>query len=129
MTDADVLTRSDEHIAEIADSLGLSDGHTAKAQLLAERADMEHPINRSPAVVAAGSVYLAGLLVNEKHTQPVVAEAAGVSEAALRACYREQARHEGLPLRDRSQSADKQTGWWPSLRRRVGAWLSGGGER
>ncbi len=67
-----------------------------RAEGFARRADHEHPINRSPGVVAASAVYLAALLENEKITQRPLADGAGVSTTAIRECYHELFEHEGL---------------------------------
>lgn len=96
-----------ELVPNICSDLGLSQEATAKASKIAERVDYEYPINRSPSVVAASSVYLAGLLVNEKRPQHEVASAAGVTEVSIRAAYPEICDHEGIPI-DRNKSRDTE---------------------
>lgn len=98
---------ANEQVADICRALGLSGEATQKAQAIAERVDYEYPINRSPSVVAASSVYIAGLLVNEKRVQHEIADAAGVSEGSIRDAYPEICDHEGIPI-DRSQGKDTQ---------------------
>lgn len=58
-----------------------------RARRFAAAADLRHDIQRAPTVLGAGAVYTAALLENEKVTQPVVAEAAGVGEASLRNAF------------------------------------------
>jgi len=95
------LALASEQIDDTVDGLGLSQQCVAKAAGFAKRADFEHPINRSPSAVAAGSVYLAALLVNEKVTQATISETADVSRVAIRNAYQDIADHEGIPLRTR----------------------------
>jgi len=71
-----------------------SDELEQRARTLARRAERSYPINRTPRVMAAAAIYLAGLLVNEKLTQAEVCEASGVSEPAIREGYIELCEHE-----------------------------------
>lgn len=64
----------------------------------AKRADMEHPINRSPRVVAGASIYLAALLCNEAVTQSEIHNSCDVSMVAIREAYQEIAECEGIEL-------------------------------
>ncbi|QGX95915.1 hypothetical protein EI982_14535 [Haloplanus rallus] len=95
------LSLASDQIDDVVDGLGLSEECIAKATGYAERADFEHPINRSPSAVAAGAVYLASRMVNEKRTQAVLSDSAGVSRVAIRNAYQEIAEHEGIPSRTR----------------------------
>jgi transcription initiation factor TFIIIB Brf1 subunit/transcription initiation factor TFIIB len=99
MTDS--LTFANELVDEIADGLGLSEQCLDRATAYAKRADFDHPINRSPSAVAAGSVYLAALMVNEKVTQATLSESSDVSRVAIRNAYQDIAQHEGISLRNR----------------------------
>ncbi|RDZ39392.1 hypothetical protein C5B91_20050 [Haloferax sp. Atlit-10N] len=113
-----------ELVDDVVDEL---DGYVSnecrdKAFDLARRAELTHPINRSPKVVAASAVYLAGLLVNEKQTQEVVAEAGDVSEPSIRDCYNEMAIHEGYKTEDEGPYV--RVGRDPSILGRVRGWLS-----
>ena len=92
MTELDLAS---DRVDEIADELDLSDRVTERANELAEAADFEYPINRSPNVVAAASVYLAGVLYNEKRYQHEISEIVDVSEAAIGSCNQELLKHEG----------------------------------
>lgn len=104
-----------DEVDVIVDELALSNEARERAREMAERADFEHPINRTPEAVAAGAVYLAGCLVNEKQTQEVVADAAGVHTVTVRNAYRELAECEGFEIEDQS-SDDEDSG---GRRRRV----------
>ncbi|GAA0304153.1 hypothetical protein [Halarchaeum salinum] len=55
-----------------------------RARGYARRAELEHPINRSPRAVAAASVYLAAMMNGEKATQAAVSGAVGVNPQTLR---------------------------------------------
>lgn len=95
------LTFASDLIEDVVDGLGLSQKCIKRATGYAKRADFEHPINRSPSATAAGAVYLAALLVNEKVTQADISETADVSRVAIRNAYQEIAEHEGFALEDR----------------------------
>jgi|GEM_PF-2947862 len=98
---SDSLTLASDLIEDVVDGLELSQQCVDRTMKFAERADFEHPINRSPSATAAGAVYLAALLVNEKETQARVADSAGVSRVAVRNAYQEIAEHEGIDLGSR----------------------------
>lgn len=70
----------------------------------AHKADMEYPINRSPKSVAAGSIYFASLLCNEKITQSKLSESVNVSESAIRESYLDIAEAEGFDIRRERQT-------------------------
>lgn len=93
------LALASDEVDPLIDALGLSDECREKARAYAERADYEHPINRSPTVTAAGTVYIAALLVNEKRTQREIARAADVNEASVRAAYSEIDKYERITAR------------------------------
>lgn len=100
------LEFASDKVASFCDDIDadLSDEVRTQATDYARRADYEHPINRSPNVVAAASIYLAGLLLTHrmprhKLTQTDVADACGVSDVALRDCYQELADYENITLR------------------------------
>lgn len=92
------LTMAADRVDGVVDQLDVSDEVRGLATEFADRADWDHPINRSPAAVAAGAIYLAGLLANEKRTQAAIAEAGDVSEVAIRQTYVEIAEHEDIPM-------------------------------
>jgi len=85
-----------EDVTPICEALDLTVDVIDLAAAFYERALIEHPINRTPRVVAAGAVYLAALMENEKVTQEAVAEQSGVSVVSIRDAYLEIADHEGL---------------------------------
>jgi hypothetical protein len=102
-------TRADDAEREarrIATALNLSEGATTRAVQAARLAVLEYPINRRPDSVAAGAVYYAGLMQNDRRPQRVVADAASVSEVTIRDTYREIADCEGLDL---SSGSDETT--------------------
>lgn len=90
---ADLQLASDR-VEDVTDGLDVGDDVAEYAYELAERADLQHPINRTPDVVAASAVYFAGQLSAHPVTQEEVAEAAGVSLGAIRDGWRELAWHE-----------------------------------
>lgn len=112
---------------DLARSLGLSNEVVEQAVAYATRAYAEHPINRAPSSIAAGAVYWAALLENEKRTQRAVADAADTTEVSIRATYREIAEYEGsrLPEPDTPRS-NRGAGRPPSLFQRAGELLRGG---
>lgn len=77
-----------------------------RAGWLAQRAALEHPMNRTPRGTAAGAIYLAALLCNDTITQGEIVEDLDVGETALRGCYRELAEHEGLVFESRTGASD-----------------------
>ena len=96
MTDLTDLDLGQPKVEPICTALDVSEAVQDDATALARRADFEYPVNKSGAAIAAGAVYLQCLLHNEKRTQEAVAEAAGVSEMAIRNVYRDLATHEGF---------------------------------
>lgn len=65
-----------------------SDSMENKARALAARSEWEHPVNRTPSAIAAGAIYMAGLLCNEKVPQSEVKEATGVATVTTSETYR-----------------------------------------
>jgi len=53
-------------------------------------------INQRPSSIAAGAVYLCGLLFNEKHSQLEMVEVTGISRSTLRKAYHRIAEGEGF---------------------------------
>lgn len=76
-----------ERVPDVAAELPISNEATELAVEYATTADKSAEINKSPSVVAAASLYLSCLFVNETQTQRVVADAAGVSPVSVRNCY------------------------------------------
>lgn len=98
---ADLQLASDR-IEDVTDGLDVDDDVADHAYELAERADLMHPMNRSPDVVAASAVYFASQHSVDSLTQEEVAEAADVSLGAIRDGWRELARHEDSDFVDSS---------------------------
>jgi transcription initiation factor TFIIIB Brf1 subunit/transcription initiation factor TFIIB len=69
-----------------------------RASEIAERCDLQHPINRAPSTIAASAVYVIALAENEPRTQMEVSEAADVSRVAIRNGYQEIREYETIPL-------------------------------
>jgi len=103
------LQLASEKVEDVTADLEVSEAVTENAIEVAKRADMKYPVNRSPRVVAASAVYLVGLLENEKKTQQEIAEAGDVATVSIRECYRELARHEGIPLPEDQRKMEGQT--------------------
>jgi len=106
-----------EQVADMVDNLDewYSEELIEKAEEYAKRADYEHPINRSPKAVAAGSIYLASMLVNEPMTQTEIKEHCDVSTVAIRESYREIAEYEDIQLRrTRKGKRHDMDSWRPS---------------
>jgi len=81
----------------LCEDVGLGEQATKEAVGYAERSVIEHPINRTSRVVAAGAVYLgAKMNPGEYVTQEVVSDHGDVSIASIRDAYLEIAEHEGL---------------------------------
>lgn len=70
--------------AVAARELRLSTETIEEAQGYARRAELEHPINRTPRAIAAASVYLAAMMNAEKETQDAVCEVVGCRTLTLR---------------------------------------------
>lgn len=81
------LVFAHDRVPEVASELSISDEATELAVEYATTADKSAEINKSPSVVAAASLYLSCLFVDETQTQRVVADAAGVSPVSVRNCY------------------------------------------
>lgn len=94
------LTVAADLVPEITSELELSDEVEDRALEFAERYDSTDPdgvsLNAAPSTIASGAVYAAGLLHNEKRTQPAIAEVSGVSEPAIREAYLEILDREGI---------------------------------
>jgi len=119
MTDLSLAT---DEVDPIVDALDLSNEVREKAHDLADQADYEWPVNRAPSVVAAGAVYAAALLCNEKRTQETVADAADVSTVAIRDAYQELLHHDGYthPSADETVNAPEPS---RHLLRRIRRWM------
>ncbi len=104
MTELEDLARTPALVQTFCDALDrrVSEAFRADAHDLAKRAELHHPINRSPSTVAAAAIYLTSIRGYGGFTQGEVADAGGVSEVAIRNCYPEIAEAEGLTL-SRSQ--------------------------
>jgi len=78
-------------VSEILDDVDrqTSQAFDEKASKFAREAELEQPINRRPSSIAAGAVYAAGLLVNEKLTQEDVEAASEVRASTIRQAYRD----------------------------------------
>jgi len=115
-----------EQVADMVDALDewYSEELIEQAEAYAKRADFEHPINRSPKAVAAGSIYLASMLVNEPMTQTEIKENCDVSTVAIRDSYHEIAEYEGINLRrtgtGKRNDMDSWRPTWDELKSRVG---------
>lgn len=81
------LVFAHDRVPEVASELPISNEAVEMAVEYATTADKSAEINKSPSVVAAASLYLSCLFVNETQTQRVVADAAGVSPVSVRNCY------------------------------------------
>jgi transcription initiation factor TFIIIB Brf1 subunit/transcription initiation factor TFIIB len=124
---SDSLQLGHERVPAIADELDLSDEAREQAVAYAERADYDYPINRSPDVVAAASIYLVASLINEKRTQEEVATAAEVSIPSIRDAYQELAEQEGFRFGSRREKAstDPNETTWVTMRKRLRRWIRG----
>jgi len=67
----------------LANLKDVSQAVIARAYEFAETADQNAEVQGQPTTVAAASIYLAGLVENEKVTQAEVADAAGGAERAI----------------------------------------------
>ena len=118
-------TTAPEHARQFADDLDLSHEVMMKAVGYADEYGLNATTSRAPQSVAAGAVYFAAFLVNEKRTQGEVSEVAGVSEVTIREAYRDIAEAEGFDV-GRDSEQDEGTGKVPRmidrLRGRVTSW-------
>jgi hypothetical protein len=90
MTPAD-LTLAPDCLPSVLDGLDAGEDTARYAGYLCERYDSTDPdapsLSQSPSAIAAGAVYLSGLLHGESWSQGDVAEAAGVAVPTIRVCY------------------------------------------
>lgn len=92
-------------VSRFGDELGMSEETVRTAEWILECASEDGiTTGRSPTSLAAGALYAAGLLCNEKHTQQAVADVAQVSVVTIRDRYQEQVaaigEHVDRPLND-----------------------------
>lgn len=73
-----------DRVGQVAGAVDLDGGAADHAHHIAEQADWEWGINRSPSALAAAAVWLAAIEYGESHTQRTVAAAADCSAVALR---------------------------------------------
>lgn len=85
----------------------IDDQTVEAARTLAERADLEHPINGPAKGIAAGALYLASLLCDVTLSQRQVAEAADVCERTVHNYYEAIADHEGESAIDGRYDAER----------------------
>lgn len=90
-----------------------------RARGFAVRAELNHPINRAPSTIAAGSIRVASLLVNEKLTQTEIAEAVDVSRSSIGTIEHEIVDHEGLQRSDSDDPEAVAPRWRRMVRRLV----------
>mgnify|MGYP006289378023 CR=1 FL=1 len=102
------LTFGSEKVSDIAKRMDLPGDVVEKAEWLAKRADFEHPINRSPDVIAAGAVYIACRLHNERRYRGEVTDVSGVSKQSITECYQEICYHEDILLGKETKLGRKQ---------------------
>lgn len=120
-----------EHVPEVVDELGVSDDVEELATDYATRYGLRGELGRTPRAVASASVYLAGLLCNEKKTQREVSDAADVSRVAIRETYQLIAEGEGYDLgrakydssRSTEDGADVDARDVDGLLKRLGGWF------
>lgn len=94
-------------VSDICEELDLSEEVTDAAEEFAHAAWVEHPINAAAKDVAAGAVYLAAFMKNEKRVQEDVADAAGTSVRQVRTYYRKIGVHEGI-LEPRENDSERE---------------------
>lgn len=82
------LTFAYDLVEPIVEEVGLSQDVRRRAEAIAGKWDMFHSYGEAPRTIAAASVYVAGLLENEKVTQSEVGAAAGCSAPSIREAYR-----------------------------------------
>lgn len=117
-----------EYARMYAIELDLTDEATEKAVKMADEHGLNASTSRQPQSVAAGAVYFAALLSNEKATQAEVSEVAGVSALTIRNAYQEIVEAEGfLSEYDAQLSDDEQDSLLERVYDRVQARLGGGG--
>ena len=88
-----------DYIPRFATELELSDESQVKAIKIAEKSKNKGLANgKGPSGVAAAALYIASLMVNERKSQKVIAEVAGVTEVTLRNRYKELSENLNLAL-------------------------------
>jgi transcription initiation factor TFIIIB Brf1 subunit/transcription initiation factor TFIIB len=87
-----------EHAEDYVDDLGLSEEVRHLSLTWSMRYGVSDPIGKAPHVVAAGAVYAAALMRNEKVTQKRLNEVSGAHTGSIRRSYRTILMEEGLNL-------------------------------
>ena len=119
-------TLVDEYLSNLPE--WTSDEYAETARDMARNAELNEPINRAPSSIAAGAIYGAGLIVNEKRTQAEVIAACDVSEPTLRKAYTEILEADGYEIEPDS-SPGRTPGPIVRLRRTAESLFSGGESR
>lgn len=101
-------TTAPEHVDAILAELKLSSVTKSHARELAERYDGDFGL--APLSVAAGAVYWAALVENDKVTQARVEDASGVTNPTIRRAYRRIAEAEGYDVAPRTRDAGDEDG-------------------
>ena len=77
-------------IPQIAAKVGISERTQQKAVEILQRAtELRATAGKSPIGLAATALYMACIICDEKHTQAMIANAAGITEITIRNRYRE----------------------------------------
>lgn len=83
-------TKPEDYAQRFCSELGLSGDVFAKTmEILRDASDNELTSGRGPTGVAAASIYISSILLNERRTQKEVADVAGVTEVTIRNRYKE----------------------------------------
>ena len=92
-------TRPQDYIQRFCSELKLSGEVKSKAlEILKVATEKELTSGRGPTGVAAASIYVASILLNERRTQREVAEVAGVTEVTIRNRYKELTEKLNIPV-------------------------------
>ena len=92
-------TKPQDYVQRFCSGLNLSiDVQNKAMEILKDAEEMELTSGRGPTGVAAGSIYISSILVNERRTQKEVADVSGVTEVTIRNRYKELVERLGIEV-------------------------------
>lgn len=83
------ISQPEDFVDRFCSDLGMNNDVRAQAYEIIEMLHKtEYTNGRSPTVIAAGAIYIAGIEGNQKRTQREIAEITDVTEVSIRTCYK-----------------------------------------
>lgn len=84
------VPKPEEYVQKFTNDLGLANS-TMKVvyDLLVKAKEKDFDNGRSPIAIAAGAIYIASVICNQRRTQAEIAAVCGVTEVTIRNCYKQ----------------------------------------